>query len=44
MVNFSLTTVGCHVTVSYQRVPVFLGIDPVLPVSFGISRIQDVLT
>ena len=39
-----LTSVSCHVTVNFQRVSTMLRVDPVLPVSFRITRVPDVLT
>ena len=39
-----LTSLSCHVTVYFQWVFIVLGVDPVLPVSFRIPRVPDVLT
>ena len=42
--HLHLTSVSCHVTVYFQRDSIVLGVDPVLPVSFRIPRVPDVLT
>ena len=39
-----LTSVSCHVAIYFQRVSIVLRVDPVLPVSFRIPRVSDVLT
>ena len=36
------TAVSCHVTVDFKGVSNLHGIDPVFPVSFGITRVPDV--
>ena len=40
----SLTTRSWHVTIDLQRVSTLLWVDPILPVSFGVSRVQNFLT
>ena len=41
--HLHLTSVSCHVTVDLYRVSVLLRVDPVLPISNGISGVPDVL-
>ena len=38
------TSIRRHITEHFERVSVFLGVDPVLPVSTGVSNVPDVLT
>ena len=40
----SLTTRSWHVTIDLQRVSTLLWVDPILPVSFGVSRVQNFFT
>ena len=40
---FELTSVSCHVTVDFERVSLSLRVDPVLPVSVGVSDVPDIL-
>ena len=39
-----LTTISWHVTIDLQRVSTLLRVDPILPVSFGVSRVQNFFT
>ena len=39
-----LTTMSWHVTIDPQRVSTLLRVDPILPVSFGVSRVQNFFT
>ena len=39
-----LTTMSWHVTIDLQRVSTLLRVDPILPVSFGVSRVQNFFT
>lgn len=39
-----LTSFSCHVTKDLERVSTLLRVDPVLAVSFRVSRVPDVLT
>ena len=40
----SLTTISWHVTIDLQRFSTLLWVDPILPVSFGVSRVQNFFT
>ena len=40
----SLTTISWHVTIDPQRFSTLLWVDPILPVSFGVSRVQNFFT
>lgn len=39
-----VTSIRFHVTVAPKMIPILLRVDPVLPVSFGVSWVPDVLT
>ena len=41
---YSLTTRSWHVAIDLQRVSTLLWVDPILPVSFGVSRVQNFFT
>ena len=34
-----LTSITCHVTVDFQRVLVFLKVDPILPIPYGVHEL-----
>ena len=40
----SLTTISWHVAIDLQRVSTLLWVDPILPVSFGVLRVQNFFT
>ena len=42
-IHLSLTSISCHVAIDLQRASFVLRVDPVFPVSSGVSSVPDVL-